>query len=83
MELCVETMRITLTIDDDVLAAAKKIAAEEHKALGAVISGLARHAMVLHPSSRAMRNGIPLLPARPYQPRITPQLILRLQDSLL
>ena len=35
-------MRTTLTIDDDVLAAAKHIAERERKSIGEVISALAR-----------------------------------------
>ena len=35
-------MRITLDIDDDVLAAVRELAAHEHRSLGAVLSSLAR-----------------------------------------
>jgi len=53
-------MRTTLAIDDDVLAAAKAIAGQQHRSLGEVVSDLARRA--LHrPASPATRNGIPLL----------------------
>jgi hypothetical protein len=75
-------MRTTLTIDDDVLAAVKEIAAKEHKTAGAVISGLARQGIRRHSSQRTGRNGIPLLPTRRGQTRITLQLVKHLQDSL-
>ncbi|MGA3402343.1 MAG: type II toxin-antitoxin system VapB family antitoxin [Acetobacteraceae bacterium] len=35
-------MRTTLAIDDDVLAAAKALARQPHKTIGAVVSDLAR-----------------------------------------
>ena len=38
-------MRTTLAIDDDVLAAAKELAAAERKSVGEVISALARRAL--------------------------------------
>ena len=75
-------MRTTLTIDDDVLAAARKIAATERKNLGEVISALARKA--LHPisSSCTTRNGVPLLQVRPGSPCVTSALVRQLQDEL-
>ncbi len=42
-------MRTTLDIDDDVLLAAKERARREHRSTGAVISELAREALVGHP----------------------------------
>ncbi len=56
-------MRTTLDIDDDVLQAAKEIAAMRGKTAGQVISEKAREAML--PRSTAIeRNGVPLLPRR-------------------
>jgi hypothetical protein len=75
-------MRTTLAIDDDVLAAAKEIAASERKSVGEVISALARTAMRPHPSSRKTRNGVPLLPMRPGAPRVTSELVRQLQEEL-
>jgi hypothetical protein len=76
-------MRTTLAIDDDVLAAAKEIAATERKSVGEVISALARQAMRPTPSTRATRNGVPLLPVRPGTPRVTSELVRRLEQELL
>jgi hypothetical protein len=76
-------MRTTLAIDDDVLAAAKEIAATERKSVGEVISALARQAMRPTPSTRATRNGVPLLPVRPGTPRVTSELVRRLDQELL
>jgi hypothetical protein len=75
-------VRTTLAIDDDVLAAAKEMAATERKSLGEVISDLARQAIRPAPSTLATRNGIPLLPVRPGAPRVTSELVRQLQEEL-
>lgn len=75
-------MRTTLAIDDDVLAAAKEMAATERKSVGEVISSLARTAMRPNPSSRATRNGVPLLAVRSGAPRVTSELVRQLQEEL-
>ena len=59
-------MRTTLDIDDDVLQAAKEIAASRSSTTGKVISELARRGLA--PSNKAkvrVRNGVPLLSPRP------------------
>jgi len=75
-------MRTTLAIDDDVLAAAKEMAATERKSVGEVISLLARTAMRPTLSSHSTRNGVPLLPLRPGAPRVTSELVRQLQEEL-
>jgi hypothetical protein len=58
-------MRTTLEIDDDVLQAAKEIAASRGSTAGKVLSELARRGLT--PSSRTkvrVRNGVPLLLSR-------------------
>ena len=66
-------MRTTLDIDDDVLLAAKELAAREKKTAGKVLSEYFRRAF--HARGRAhagdnvsaafpMRNGVPVLPSR-------------------
>ena len=75
-------MRTTLSIDDDILAAAKEMAATENKTLGEVISALARQAMRPTSPRRATRNGIPLLPVRPGAIRVTSELVRQLQEEL-
>ena len=54
-------MRTTLSIDDDVLAAAKVLARQQHKTLGAVVPALARQSL-RRPVPSWQRDGIPLLP---------------------
>jgi hypothetical protein len=75
-------LRTTLAIDDDVLAAAKEMAAMERKSVGEVISALARKAMRPTPPNRAMRNGVPLLPVRPGVQRVTSEMVRQLQEEL-
>ena len=74
-------MRTTLAIDDDVLAAAKTLAARQRKPLGEIISSLARQALRPTPPPGQTRNGIPLLPLRPNTPPITPELVNQLRDE--
>jgi len=75
-------MRTTLTIDDDVLAAAREMATTENKSVGEVISSLARVALRPPPSRRETRNGVPLLPVRSGAPRVTSELVRKLQEEL-
>lgn len=76
-------MRTTLTIDDDVLCAAKEIAAMEDKSVGEVISSLARRALVPAESKLETRNGIPLLKVRKGTPRVTSELVHQLREELM
>jgi hypothetical protein len=75
-------MRITLTIDDDVLAAAKELAARQRKSIGEVLSSLAREALTPRRQTRRKRNGVPLLPAGPNTAPVTLDLVNRLRDDL-
>ena len=75
-------MRTTLAIDDDVLAAAKGLAARQHKSVGEVISALARQALRPTVVSRKVRNGVPLLAARAGAAPVTPELVNQLRDGL-
>ncbi len=74
-------MRTTLTIDDDVLLAAKAIAEQERRTIGEVVSALARNA--LHrPQPNATRNGIPLLPVRNSGAVVTLDTVNALRDDM-
>jgi hypothetical protein len=75
-------MRTTLTIDDDVLSAAKERAELERKTVGEVISALARQAMQPTASFSRTRSGILLLPVRPDAKPVTLELVNRLRDEL-
>lgn len=75
-------MRTTLTIDDDILAAAKGMAIRQHKSVGEVISALARQALRPPAIGDTVRNGVPLLPVRGDSKPVTPELVNQLRDEL-
>ena len=71
-------MRTTLDIDDDVLQAAKEIAAVRGMTAGQVISEKAREGMKPR-STYTERNGVPLLPRRGRI--VTVEMVERLLDE--
>ena len=75
-------MRTTLSIDDDVLMAAKSLAERERRTIGEVLSHLARQALQREPSAGGMRNGIRLLPATASSSPVTMELVNQLRDDL-
>ncbi len=74
-------MRTTVTIDDDVLAAAKQFAEARGITLGEALSQLAR-ATLTERKRFGTRNGIVLLPAPPTAGRATLEDVSELQDDL-
>jgi hypothetical protein len=76
-------MRTTLTIDDDILEAARERAEFERKTIGEVISSLARKGLTPEESAPAYRNGIRLLPIQPGSRIVTLEHVNRLRDELL
>jgi hypothetical protein len=76
-------MRITLRLDDDVLSAAKTLAAQRHETIGEVISRLARQALASPPAPVLTRNGIPLLPKREGGGPVTMETVDFLSDEWL
>ena len=75
-------MRTTLAIDDDVLSAAREIAASQEKSVGEVISDLARAALRPPSSTPRIRTGIPLLPIQPGRALVSSELVHQLDDEL-
>jgi hypothetical protein len=71
-----------LAIDDNMLAAAKGLAARDGKSLGEVVSALARQALQRPAAPAAFRNGVPLLPAQAGAALAAPELVNRLRDEL-
>lgn len=57
-------MRTTLDLDDDILQAAKEIAAARGTTAGKALSELARKGLAPARAPR-VRNGVPVLPRRP------------------
>jgi hypothetical protein len=58
------SVRTTLDLDDDVLQAAKELAAARGTTAGKIISELARRALTPARTAR-VRNGVPVLARRP------------------
>jgi hypothetical protein len=75
-------MRTTLSIDDDVLQAARTLAEQEHRSLGEVLSELARRGLVPRQTSRRTRNGITLLPPSKNGRPVTADIVRQLRDEL-
>jgi hypothetical protein len=74
-------MRTTLDIDDDILQAAKAIAANRQTTAGRILSDLAREALAPKRASR-LRNGVPLIPScAKGRPKPTMELVNRLRDE--
>jgi hypothetical protein len=74
-------MRTTLSIDDDVLSAAREMAVMQKRALGDVISAFARRGLIPIESSRRTRNGVPLLAVRAGSKRVTSEVVYQLQEG--
>lgn len=74
-------MRTTLNLDDDVLEAAKMMAARERKPLGKVISGLLRQAVEPTAQAPVERNGIPLFPVSRSARAVTPEIVKELLEE--
>jgi hypothetical protein len=75
-------MRTTLTIDDDVLAAARALADAQHKTTGEILSALARQALQPSPQERRFRNGFLLLEVKPGAASVTQEVVNQLRDEL-
>lgn len=74
-------MRTTLSIGDDVLAAARDIASAQNRPLGDVVTDLARRGLRRTAPPLATRNGIPLLPTSPDNAVVTSALVNELRDD--
>jgi hypothetical protein len=75
-------MRTTITIDDDVLTAARAIARQRNQPVGTIVSELARQSL-RPPVAGAERNGVPLLPVRDKGVIVTLDIVNALRDELL
>ena len=76
-----DTMRTTLTLDDDVLASARALAAQRGVPIGTIVSELARRGLA--PVQPAVtRNGIRLFPVRPDAGPVTPEFVKKLAEDV-
>ncbi len=74
-------MRTTLAIDDDVLMAAKRLAARDKRSVGQVITVLARKGLSSDVAPPLYRNGILLMPVRPGAGVATLEMVNQLRDE--
>ena len=74
-------MRTTLDIDDELLAAIKKMAEAEGSTMGLVVSRLVRKGLEPPPREYKIRNGVPLIPAEPGEPPLTTEIVNALRDG--
>lgn len=72
-------MRTTLELDDDLLAAARELAAAERRSLGAVISELARRGLT--PARVEVEGDLPVIRVPVGTPPITPAMVRRALDE--
>lgn len=72
-------MRTTLDIDDDVVAAARELAADHRRSLGAVISELARRGLT--PARVEVSGDLPVIRVPAGTPAITPGMVARALDE--
>jgi hypothetical protein len=76
-----DDMRTTLTLDDDVLASARALAAQRGVPIGTVVSELVRRGLA-PAQPTASRNGIRLFPVRPDAGPVTPELVKDLAEEV-
>jgi hypothetical protein len=72
-------VRTTLNLDDDVVYAARELAAEEGRSLGSVLSELARRGLT--PARVEADGDLPTIRVPAGAPPITPQMVRRALDE--
>jgi hypothetical protein len=74
-------MRTTVAIDDDVLDAARKLAAARDQSLGQVVSELMRRGLAVRTEYRSDASGFPTFEVRDDSPPITLEDVKRDEDD--
>lgn len=72
-------MRTTLDLDEDVVVAARELAADTRRSLGSVISELARRGLT--PAQVEADDGLPVIRVPAGTPPITPHMVRRALDE--
>jgi hypothetical protein len=72
-------VRTTLDLDDDVMAAARELAATERRSLGSVVSELARRGLT--PAQVADDGDLPVIRVPAGAAPITPEMVRRALDE--
>ena len=75
-------VRTTLSIDDDVLAAARHLAERQQRTIGEVVTDLMRQSLQPPARKRATRNGVPLLPSGRSGKAVSADLVNALRDEI-
>lgn len=81
IDATISRVRTTLDIDEDLLTAAKEIAAARGTTAGRVLSDLARQALTPGTDQPIVLNGVPLLPPRHGSRPVTLEEVNRLRDA--
>ncbi len=74
-------MRTTLSIDDDALEAARKLATVRKQSLGRVVSDLMRRGLSARAAYPAQENGFPVFQVKQDSPLITLEDVKRDEDE--
>jgi hypothetical protein len=74
-------VRTTLTIDEDVMQAARALAVAQRRSLGKVISDLARKGLAPRPDRIGSEEGFPVFRVDPDAPVITPEMVAAALDE--
>ena len=74
-------MRTTVNLDEDVLQAARELAAVRRATLGQVLSELARKGLQPDREPAPTRNDVPLLPRREGSGMVTTEAVQRMLDE--
>ncbi len=72
-------MRTTLNLDDDLVSAARELAAAQRRSLGSVISELAQRGLT--PARVEADGSLPVIRVPAGTPAITPQMVRRALDE--
>ena len=74
-------MRTTLTLEDDVLAAARALAESEGRTVGEVVSELARRGLRTATAATEIREGFPVFSVPADAPPLTPNKVRAALDE--
>ena len=74
-----QTVRTTLEIDDDLMAAARELAGIEGRSIGSVVSDLIRKGLT--PAKVDAEDGLPVIRVPAGSPPITPEMVRRGLDE--
>ena len=74
-------MRTTISLDEDIVQAARALATAQRRSLGKVISDLARKGLAPRPERIGSEAGFPVFKVDPGAPVITPEMVSAALDE--